>query len=124
MTLSVEAGSSIPTGGFDVRTASCDATRAVLYVSGDLGGDGAEVLARVIDGHVRAGRRFLRLNLGGVRSLSDAATVVIARAHERLLASRGTLILIGVDGTSEELLRLAAPASPLLLLPATLTEIA
>jgi anti-anti-sigma regulatory factor len=124
MTLSVEAGSSTPTGGFDVRTLSCDTTRATLYISGDLGGDGAEVLEHVIEGHVRAGRRFLRLNLGGVRSLSDAATVVIARAHEQLLASRGTLILTGVDGTIEQRLRLAAPASPLLLLPATLTEIA
>jgi anti-anti-sigma regulatory factor len=124
MTLTVEAGSSIPTGGFDVRTATCDANRAVLYLSGDIGSDGAEVLAQVIEGHVRAGRRYLRLNLGGVRSLSDAATVVIARAHEQLLASRGTLILTGVDGAAEELLRLAAPASPLLLLPATLTEIA
>jgi len=124
MTLSVEAGSSIPTGGFDVRTASCDANRANLYVSGDLDSDGAVVLAQVIEGHVRAGRRFLRLNLGGVRSLCDAATVVIARAHEQLLATRGTLILTGVDGSMEQLLRLAAPASPLLLLPATLTEIA
>ena len=124
MTLSVEAGSTTPTGGFDVRTSSCDATRANLYVSGDLDSDGAEVLSKVIAGHLRAGRRFLRLNLGGVRSLSDAATVAIARAHEQLLASRGTLILTGVEGSIEELLRLAAPASPLLLLPATMTEIA
>ena len=124
MTLSVEAGSSIPTGGFDVRTSSCDATRANLNVSGDLDTDGAEVLAQVIEGHVRAGRRFLRLHLGGVRHLGDAATVVIARAHEQLLAGRGTLILIGVDSRLEAALRLAAPGSPLLLLPASPTGIA
>jgi anti-anti-sigma regulatory factor len=123
MTLSVETGSSIPQGGFDVRTASCDATRANVYVSGDLDCDGAAVLAQVIDGHVRAGRRFLRLNLGGVRTLDPAATMVIARAHEQLLATKGTLILIGVGGRIEAVLRSAAPASPLLLLPAAVTEV-
>lgn len=119
MTLSVETGPTIPTGGFDVRTTTCDATRANLHVSGDLDDDGATVLGQVIDGHLRAGRRFLRLHLDGVRSLGVAATVAIARAHEQLLATRGTLILIGVAGDIEAALRLAAPASPLLLLPAT-----
>jgi anti-anti-sigma regulatory factor len=123
VTLSVETGPTLPTGGFDVRTTTCDATRANLHVSGDLDDDGAAVLAQVIDGHVRAGRRFLRLHLGGVRSLGVAATVTIARAHEQLLASRGTLILIGVAGDIEAALRLAAPASPLLLLPASPAEL-
>jgi anti-anti-sigma regulatory factor len=122
MTLSVETGSSIPTGGFDVRTSTCDATRANLNVSGDLDADGAAVLEQVIEGHVRAGRRFLRLEMGGVRTVGDAATVVIARAHEQLLASRGTLILTGVERRIETRLR-AAAASPLLLLPATPAEL-
>lgn len=119
MTLSVETGPTSPTGGFDVRTTTCDATRATLHVSGDLHDDGAAVLAHVIDGHVRAGRRFLRLHLDGVRSLGAAATATIARVHEQLLATRGTLILIGVTGDVEAALRVAAPASPLLLLPAS-----
>lgn len=123
MTLSVETGRSIPTGGFEVRTSSCDATRANMSVSGDLDGDGAAVLAQVIDGHVRAGRRFLRLELGSVRTLCTAATAVIARAHEQLLASKGTLILTGVGGPVEAALRTAAPASPLLLLPATASDV-
>lgn len=122
MTLSVEAGSNLPASGFDVRTSRCDAARANLSVSGDLDADGAAVLAQVIDGHVRAGRRFLRLHLGGVRSLGDAAMLVIARAHEQLLAARGTLILTGVEGRIEAALRLAAPASPLLLLPGAPVE--
>jgi anti-anti-sigma regulatory factor len=122
MTLSVEAGANLPASGFDVRTSRCDATRANLSVSGDLGSDGAAVLEQVIDGHLRAGRRFLRLHLGGVRSLGDAAMVVIARAHEQLLAGRGTLILTGVEGHVEAALRLAAPGSPLLLVPASPVE--
>ena len=123
MTLSVETSPSSPTGGFDVRTSSCDSTRANLTISGDLDDDGAAVLGEVIEGHVRTGRRFLRLNLGGVRSLGDAAMVVIARAHEQLLAGRGTLILTGVDGRLEAALRIAAPASPLLLVPAGPAEV-
>lgn len=122
MTLSVETGSSIPTGGFDVRTSTCDATRANLDVSGDLDADGAAVLEQVIEGHIRAGRRFLRLHMFGVRTVGDAATVVIARAHEQLLASRGTLILTGVERRIEARLR-AAAESPLLLLPATPAEL-
>jgi len=118
VTLSVETEPSIPTSGFDVRTSSCDSIRANLTVSGDLDDDGAAVLGEVIEGHIRTGRRFLRLHLGGVRTLGDAAMVVIARAHEQLLAGRGTLILTGVDGRIEAALRIAAPASPLLLLPA------
>jgi anti-anti-sigma regulatory factor len=123
MTLSLEAGSNIPAGGFDVRTSHCDVTRANLHISGDLDTDGAAVLAQVIDGHVRAGRRFLRVNLGGVRTLGDAAMVVIARAHEQLLAARGTLILTGVGDRIEAALRLAAPGSPLLLLPAMASDV-
>jgi anti-anti-sigma regulatory factor len=123
VTLSVETSPSSPTGGFDVRTSSCDTIRANLTISGDLDDDGAAVLGEVIEGHVRTGRRFLRLHLGGVRSLGDAAMVVIARAHEQLLAARGTLILTGVDGRLEAALRIAAPASPLLLLPVRPAEV-
>jgi anti-anti-sigma regulatory factor len=122
MTLSVEAHSDLPTG-FDVRTARCDATRANLIISGDLDRDGAAVLEQVIDGHVRAGRRFLRVHVTGVRSLGDAAIVVIARAHEQLLAARGTLVLTGVGERLEATLRAAAPGSPLLLLPVSAAEI-
>ncbi|MGH8860631.1 MAG: STAS domain-containing protein [Jatrophihabitantaceae bacterium] len=90
-----------------------------MSVSGDLDAGGAAVLAQVIDGHVRAGRRFLRLNVGGARNLGDAAIAVIARAHEQLLASRGTLVLTAVDTRLEAALRAAAPASTLLMLPVT-----
>lgn len=125
MTLSVGADRSAdhdPCGGFDVRTARCDATRANLYVSGDLNADGAVLLGEVLDGHIRAGRRFLRLHVGRLRSLSDAALEVIASAHDRLLAHRGTLVLTGVSEHMQTRLRAAAPASPLLVLPAAADE--
>ena len=109
-------------GSFDVRTSKSDASRANLQVSGHLDADSAALLQQVIDGHLRAGRRYLRLHVGGVRSIDGAALAVIATTHERLLASRGTLILTGVRDDIEPVLRAAAPASPLLLLAVTAAE--
>jgi anti-anti-sigma regulatory factor len=122
MTLHVQTERSAATGGFDVRTARCDATRANLHLSGDLDDGAAAVLDHVIDGHVRAGRRFLRLHVGGLRSLGGDAVNVIARAHDRLLAVRGTMILTGVGGPVEAALRAAAPGSPLFMLPPNAAE--
>ena len=125
MSLSVgteRKGQSMPGAGFDVRTLRCDATRANVRVSGVLDTDGAAVLAQVIDGHMRAGRRFLRLHIGGVRSMSDDAVAAIAAAHEQLLARRGTMILTGVSASMEIVLRAATPASPLLVVSPTAAE--
>lgn len=112
-----------PTTGFDVRTARCDETRANLHVSGDLGGDGATVLAQIIAGHLRAGRRFLRLHIGDARALGDSTIAVIADAHEQLLARRGTMILTGVSPAMEDVLRAATPTSPLLMIRPTAAEL-
>jgi anti-anti-sigma factor len=111
-----------PPGGFEVRTLRCDASRANLHVSGDLDGEAAAVLAHVIDAHVRAGRRFLRLHIGGLRSLGEEAIAVIASAHEQLMTRRGTMILTGVEASLEAALRAATPASPLLLVGPTAAE--
>jgi anti-anti-sigma regulatory factor len=107
---------------FDVQTTRSDELRANLKVSGLLDSGAAAVLGQVIDGHIRAGRRFLRVNVGGVRSLGDSAIDVIARAHERLLARRGTMILTGVSAGMEAVLRAATPASPLLLVSPTAAD--
>jgi anti-anti-sigma regulatory factor len=125
MTLFVHAergGPSASGAEFEVRTAHCDALRANIRVAGNVDDEAAGVLAEVIDGHVRAGRRFLRLHVGGVRALSPAAIELIGQAHERLLARRGTMILTGVSGRLEAELRAATPASPLFLLAPTAAE--
>jgi anti-anti-sigma regulatory factor len=112
-----------PSAAFDVHTARADATRANLHVSGELGSDGAVVLAQVIDGHLRAGRRFLRLHIGGARTLGEQAIAVIADAHEQLLARRGTMILTGVSPAMEDVLRAATLTSPLLMIRPTAAEV-
>jgi anti-anti-sigma regulatory factor len=116
-----ESASSIQR--FDVETTRSDELRANLKVSGLIDAGAAAVLAQVIDGHIRAGRRFLRVNVGGVRSFGGSAIDVIALAHERLLARRGTMILTGVSAGMEAVLRTATPASPLLLVSPTAADL-
>lgn len=125
MTLSVDVqqdDSTPTTARFDVRTTRCDATRANVRVSGYVDEDGTAVLDGVIESHLRAGRRFLRLHLGGVRTLDSRAIELIASAHDRLLAIRGTMILTGVGAALEAELRRATPASPLFLIAPTAAE--
>ncbi len=111
-----------PAGGFEVRTVGSDASRARIEVGGDLDAGAAALLAEVLDGHARAGRRYLRLDLAGLRSISAAAVAVIAGVHERLLGAGGTMILTGVGTATDAALRAATPTSPLFLLPAGAAE--
>lgn len=108
--------------GFDIETTRCDQTRAGLAVRGDLDRSAASVLARIIDDHVRAGRRFVQLNLAAVGDVCPASIDVLTRAHERLLANRGTLILTGVAAPLEAMLRAAVPHRPLFVLAPTAAD--
>ena len=84
------------TGNFDVRTVAFDVTRAAVRVTGELSAACAVLLAEVLDGHLRAGRRFVRLNLTGVETADRVAGAALHRAHRAFLDRRGTLILTGV----------------------------
>lgn len=108
--------------GFGIETTRCDQTRAGLAVHGDLNGSAATVLARIIEDHVRAGRRFVQLNLTAVGDVCPASIDVLARAHERLLAARGTLILTGVAEHIEAMLHAAVPHRPLFVLAPTAAD--
>jgi len=109
---------------FEVRTVSCDRFRALVRVAGSVAGDAATVLARVLDDHQRAGRRFVRLDLRGVKTLSPPALAVVRRTHESLLAARGTLILTGVDARISAMLRRGDPDGRLFLIAPTAAEAA
>lgn len=125
MTLSVDARpveSPRAPDGFSVHTTNSDSLRANIRVSGHLSDGAAAVLAGVIESHLRANRRFLRVHVGGVRSLAPAAIDAIVRAHDRLLARRGTMILTGVTAALEAQLRGATPATPLFLVAPTADE--
>jgi ABC-type transporter Mla MlaB component len=88
----------------DDRTAitlNSDATRASLRAAGALNSDTVAELARAANEHVSAGRRYVRLDLANVTSVDNAAIAALARVHSRLLATRGTLILTGVEAWLE-----------------------
>jgi anti-anti-sigma factor len=111
-----------PAGGFDLRTDACDASRARLQIAGHLDAGAAVLLGEVLDGHLRAGRRYLRIHIGALQSISSEAIAVIADVHQRLLGVGGTMILTGVDPETEAALRASTPTSPLLLLAPTAAE--
>ncbi len=105
--LAFSAGSASPEPAgteFSLTTLQCDPTRAQLRASGRLDARAAAVLAAVLDGHVRAGRRFLRLNIAGVPGVDASGVEVLSSLHRRLLERRGTLIITGVTGPTEQVL--------------------
>jgi anti-sigma B factor antagonist len=89
-----------------VDTVGLDQLRAHVRVTGDLDVSTGAPLWAVLDGHLAAGRRFLRLDLSGVTFLDAAALTGISRAHRDALAVRGTLVLTGVRPRIVRLLRL------------------
>jgi anti-anti-sigma factor len=106
----------------EISTVLSDATRAEIRVVGELDGAAAVLLHEVVDGHVRAGRRFLRLDLSGVRLVSDAGAATLAGAHDRLLARRGTVILTGVDSALRQQFHEHGLAERLLIIAPTAAE--
>lgn len=108
---------------FEIRTVSCDGLRAMVRLVGSIAEDAAGVLAQVLDDHQRAGRRFLRLDLHDVRTICPAALAVVHRAHDALLARRGTLILTGVDSRVAAMLYRGDPDGRLFVLPPTADDL-
>jgi anti-sigma B factor antagonist len=88
-----------------VQTVRFDATRALIKVNGELDLSTAAPLWAVLDSHLGAGRRFLRLDLSGVTFLDTTALSGITRTHQELLARRGTLVMTGVRSLVGRVLR-------------------
>ena len=90
---------------FEVTVVRADATRAVLQAYGVLDVAAAERLSAVVLGQLAAGRRFVRLDVSGLRMPDRAALMTLVRAHKTFLDARGTLILTGVGPQLAHLLR-------------------
>jgi anti-anti-sigma factor len=89
-----------------VQTVRFDDTKALVKVNGELDLSTAAPLWAVLDSHLAAGRRFLRLDLSGVTFLDATALTGITRAHKELLARRGTLVVTGVRSLVGRVLRM------------------
>jgi len=105
MTLAVDTAA--PTNKpFTITTTRRDNARAHLRLRGVVGPGGAEVLRAVLEGHIRAGRRYLRVDVG-TATLGQAAVEVLCHLHRRLLAKRGTMIITAVSPTMARILTAA-----------------
>lgn len=89
-----------------VETLRCDRLAALVKVTGELDLGTAAPLWAVLQSHLAAGRRFLRLDLSGVTFLDATALTGITRAHRELLVRRGTLVITGVRSLVARVLRL------------------
>jgi anti-anti-sigma factor len=79
-----------------VFTAQFDRSRASVHVTGHLQGRTAGVLEAVLGDHLRAGRRYVRLDVSGLRDSDAAGLQILLDTHHRYLANRGTLVLTGL----------------------------
>lgn len=107
-------------GHFTVTTTRRDHTSAHIEVHGEPGPAAAEILQAVLDGHIRAGRRYLRVDTGGATTADQATLQVLSDVHHRLLAVRGTLIITAVSRTLAR--ALATVDSSLLVLPMNVAD--
>ncbi|HEX3336109.1 MAG TPA: STAS domain-containing protein [Jatrophihabitans sp.] len=80
-----------------VETISFDRVRALIKVTGELDVGTSAPLWAVLQGHLAAGRRFLRLDLSGVTFLDASVLGGITRAHQDALGRRGTVVITGVQ---------------------------
>jgi anti-anti-sigma factor len=93
-------------GWLEVRVLATDATRAAAELHGEMDLAAADLLAKVLDNQLAAGRRFVRLDLSRLEFLDGAGLDVLINAHDRLLAARGMLTLTGLAPRIARLLRI------------------
>jgi anti-sigma B factor antagonist len=81
-----------------VETIRFDRVGADIIVTGELDLGTSPPLWAVLQSHLAAGRRFLRLDLSGVTFLDATVLSGITRAHQDALGQRGNIVLTGVAG--------------------------
>jgi anti-anti-sigma factor len=100
-------------GSVAIETLGSDDRRATVAVRGDLDVSTAAELWSVLQEHLAAGRRFLRLDLSAVRFLDTSAVTAIVEVHHEALYRRGTLVLAGVTPPVAKVLKLSGVADTL-----------
>lgn len=96
MSATAEQHGGTQTGFMAVETVRHDRNQASVRVSGELDLHNAAPLWAVLQGHLAAGRRFLRLDMAGVTFLDATVLSGITSVHQALLGRRGTLVITGV----------------------------
>ena len=102
-----------------VETVRSDDRRAAVTVHGVLDVSTAAALWSVLQSHLGAGRRYLRVDLSAVRFIDAAAVTAIVEVHHEALYRRGTLVLDGVTAAVAKVLRLTGVDDKLFISGAT-----
>ena len=89
-----------------IETVRFDERRAVVAVHGDLDVSTAAELWSILQRHLTAGRRYLRVDLSAVTFIDAAAVTAIVEVHHEALYRRGTLVLVGVTAAVAKVLAL------------------
>lgn len=91
-----------------IVTVSEDAWRAFVALRGELDLSDVPRLEAVLNGHLDAGRRVLRLDTQDVTFLDSSVLGVLVSIHRRCAEMHATLILTGVSGIVQRIVRLTA----------------
>lgn len=89
-----------------IVTVSEDAWRAYVALRGELDISNVPELQAVLDGHLEAGRRVLRLDTRDVTFMDSSVLGAIVTAHRRCTELHATLILTGVGGIVDRIVKL------------------
>jgi anti-sigma B factor antagonist len=89
-----------------IVTVSEDSWRAFVALRGELDVADVPVLQSVLDGHLEAGRRVLRLDTHDVTFMDSSVLGAIVTAHRRCVELHATLILTGVSGIVQRIVNL------------------
>ena len=89
-----------------IATLSEDAWRAHVALCGELDMADVSRLLAVLDGHLDAGRRVLRLDVHDVTFLDSSILGAIVGAHRRCADLHASLILTGVHGVVKRVINL------------------
>ena len=89
-----------------ITTVAEDAWRAHVALHGELDIADAPQLLAVLEAHLEAGRRVLRLDTTDVTFLDSTVLGAMVAAHRRCVEMHGSLILTGVHGVVERIVKL------------------
>lgn len=77
---------------FEVTTVSADRLHALIRAAGPLTASASAVLVTMLRAHLRAGRRYLRVDVGAAPVLDPAVLATLTDLHRRVAARGGMLV--------------------------------
>ena len=90
-----------------VQTMASDDWRAAIALRGELDIANSDELRAELAGHLAAGRRVIRVDVGALEFMDSTALGELVSASERCIAEQGSLILTHVPGRLKRLIDLA-----------------